>query len=442
MFTKGQVARMVAALNSTVAGRNNLWDSTNLNYTGAFADRPDLKPIPEFAIVPATTGSSNYLTYMDRLAYFTFPGNNVKFVNKSWNDTITSITWTFSGGAETATSTTTATVNAAITNNFSASGWVDVKLSASGNNSGESSIENPRALFVADASGISGTGYIQEFSGADTAKWPMFNYYNNEFKWQINDTIGAFDNSCVQYVGFDSRNGAYTGTPNGDVDDFFTQPFDLSGFSEPNLYMNFLSSGASRSNLSINVNDTLEIAYSANKSNNWTKIGTFAKHQLCNKGGVATSYFPHTIADWVPNGVSLPSGARGSYTVFRFRYRPNVSDPSYGIYSTGNNFFLDKLNFSPFPAEVGNVKLGSVDVAVVPNPTKGDAYVVVKDADNTSAQIIVTDITGKTVYTATQNIVNGQAYIQVPHNAISVQGMYMVQTITGNQARTSKLVVY
>ena len=58
MFTKGQSVRMHAALNSDVAGRNNLWSPSNLFFTGVLADstlpgsfipRLDLKPIPEFS---------------------------------------------------------------------------------------------------------------------------------------------------------------------------------------------------------------------------------------------------------------------------------------------------------------------------------------------------------------------------------------------------------
>ena len=103
---------------------------------------------------------------------------------------------------------------------------------------------------------------------------------------------------------------------------------------------------------------------------------------------------------------------------------------------------MDRIYFSEFPAIVNEVKLGNMDVKVVPNPTNGDAFVVIKDADNTLAKIIVTDITGKQVYATSQQIFGNQVTVEIPHKAISVAGIYMVQTITGNQAHTQKLVVY
>lgn len=111
-------------------------------------------------------------------------------------------------------------------------------------------------------------------------------------------------------------------------------------------------------------------------------------------------------------------------------------------FSTGNNFYMDRIYISQMPAGVDNTLMGNMDVKVVPNPTGGDAYVMVKDAGNTTANVIVSDITGKQVYTVSQQISGNEANILIPHNAISVKGIYMVQTITGNQTHTQKLVVY
>ncbi len=93
-------------------------------------------------------------------------------------------------------------------------------------------------------------------------------------------------------------------------------------------------------------------------------------------------------------------------------------------FSSGNNFYLDNVKVTSWPVGVGNVSLKDAAIAVVPNPTSGDAYVVLKDADNTVAHIIVTDITGKVVYTTSQQVTGNEAYIQIPHSAISVKGMY------------------
>jgi hypothetical protein len=194
------------------------------------------------------------------------------------------------------------------------------------------------------------------------------------------------------------------------------------------------------------------IQYSTDHAVTWHTIARQTKQSLDNMGSSTTAYTPTQMSDWAPMAVAIPAAAQTSYTVFRFRYKPNVGSvfgagtsglimvP--GTLSTGNNFYMDKINFNSIPASVNEVAMGKIDVALAPNPTNGNAYVVVKDADNTSVQIRVSDVTGKSVFTTTQTINGNEAQITIPHSYISVAGMYMVQVITGNQERTLKLVVY
>jgi hypothetical protein len=329
---------------------------------------------------------------------------------------------------------------------------VSVSMTATGNNSGDTTVTWPRAVFVADNNATAGLGYHQDFNGADTAKWPMFNYFGNNLKWQMAG-VGHWDHSCVEYVGYDDRlntlMGVYptSGKPKGDFDDLFSVPFDLTGFNGGPCSINFYYAAAARSAISLNLTDTLLIDYSVGKSNNWTRLTSLTKGTLINNGSVVVPYTPVSANDWSLFSMNLPSDARSNYTVFRFRYKPGVGvghDAAGNVidgYSSGNNFYMDELTFSPWTAGVGNLKMGSIDVAVVPNPTSGDAYVIVKDADNASANISVTDITGKVIYTVTQQLSGNQAQILIPRSAISVSGMYLVHVTTGSQVRTEKLVV-
>jgi len=472
MFTKGQVARMRAALNSDVGGRNNLWDSLNLVSTGVGTidyatgnvtpfTHVDLKPNPEFAAFVGTLGdpTSNTAvtsgTYRNVVGYFTFPGKDVKFVNESWNDTLAATTWTFSNGAAQPTVTQTNPVmgQTAFLNNFSQPGWVNLSMKVTGNGTGDrdTTATWPRAVFVADANGTTGLGYNQDFNGADTAKWPMFNYYNNNLHWQMS-SVGRYDHSSIEYVAYDDRLnpllGAYptTATPKGDFDDMFTAPFDLTSFGTGNCTMNFRYASASRSPISLNLNDTLEIWYTVDKVN-WVKMTSLTKGTLINNGSVSVPFTPYSPDQWALFSMDVPTAARTNYVVFRFRYRPGVgighdaAGNKIDAYSSGNNFYMDDFNFSPWAAGVEDLKLASIDMAIVPNPTNGDAYVVIKDASNATAQLSVTDITGKVVYSATQQMSGSQAQIQIPHAAISVSGMYLVRVATGSQVRTEKLVV-
>jgi hypothetical protein len=102
---------------------------------------------------------------------------------------------------------------------------------------------------------------------------------------------------------------------------------------------------------------------------------------------------------------------------------------------------MDRISISPLSEGVGSILPANNNIAVVPNPTNGAAYIVINDADNETANIRVTDITGKTVYT-TQQQISGVTRVEIPQSYISVKGMYMVQVVTGNQSHTEKLIVY
>ncbi len=457
MFTKGQVYRMHQALNSDVAGRNNLWSVSNLYITGVlndtvaktFTPRLDLKPIPEFEVTPYSLS----LQYHNDPEYFTFPGTSVTFRNETWNDTLSNLDWTFSNGAlhSDFNSSTNDSALTYFNNNFSTPGWVDVKMHATGNGaSGDTTVEWPRAVFVADAAGLNANSYFQDFNGADTAKWPSFNYYNNEFKWQWAN-VGYLDNSCIMYTGYDNRynplTGAYpnTGSPYGDFDDFFSIPFDLSSYTGY-CSLNYFYSGASRSSNAFDLNDTLEIDYSVRESQGWNTLAVLTKRGVDNMGPVGTAFYPTSASDWAQMSINLPAAAKTNYTVFRWRYKPGVAagydgTVGTGIYSSGNNFFMDRVFFSPFPAGVANVKLDNMDVAIAPNPTNGDAYVIIKDAEYAVANIVVCDITGKEVFRTSEQLTSNEARILIPHDVISVPGMYVVQTATGSQVHTQKLMV-
>jgi hypothetical protein len=437
MLTKGQVWRMRGALNSNIANRNNLWDSTNLAMTGAAYPYPDLKPVTDFSVKNGTAAT-----------YFTFPGVNLTFASKSWGDTITNVDWTFGNGAAVPalTQSTAATVTQNVVNSFSVPGWVNFKMDVTGNNTGVTSTTYDHSVFVADVTALDVSNYYQEFTpGGDRDKWPTFNYYNNEFQWKMVDNVGFYDNSCLMYTGFDTRLNPLlnltplTGAPKGDFDDFFTAPVDLSSFTDA-CNLDFFYSAASRSSSSVDITDSIEITYSVNKSLSWTPLVVLSKSSLINKGSYSFYYQPSSPADWAPKTIALPAAARKPYTAFRFRYKPGGN--ALNKNSTGNNFYMDRISFSRLPAEASNVNIANASVAVVPNPTKGDAYVIIKGAPNTEARVMVSDITGKVVYSATQQVAGSEAHIIIPHSAITVQGVYIVQTTTGGQVNTQKLVVY
>ena len=294
MFTKGQVLRMHQALNTDVANRAHLWSGANLFATGLLTDssqdpnlsvipRSDLNPISDFSVEKGHTTSG--VPPAERTYFYCANDAAVQFsfINRSWNDTITQVKWHFSNGATTPDVTSSgATLATAVNNTFSQPGWVTVGMEVTGNGATTTTTSSTQSVYAADGDhpvvvNPNNAQFVMEFNPGETDNWPIFNYYNNEFKWQINSSVGFLDHTCMQYTGFDSRVfsplGHYpTGAPGGDYDDFFTPAFDLTSMATGNCNLNFMSAGTFRTGNTADMKDSLTISYSTNCGRSWTTL--------------------------------------------------------------------------------------------------------------------------------------------------------------------------
>ncbi len=429
MFTYGQGQYMQNVLQLDYGKRDSLVTPYTSAVTGVNQPVHDLWPVADFSVGSPSIGST-----VPR--HFYCQGQNVGFVNKSWNDTIVAASWAFSNSAHVPTSTALS----AVLNAFHEPGWVTVSLAVTGNNTGTTTLTDSNALFIADSIATNALGYVQEFvPSVGMGKWPMFNYYGNGFKWQLINN-GYFDNTGLEYTGYDVRTFPEntTGMALGDVDDIFTPAFDLTGFGD-SCFLNFMTSGATRFLNILHSGDSLEVQYSADHNYSWHTLETLRRDSLFNKNGVSDPYAPLSPGDWMAHHISLPAAARTAYSLFRFRYHPGAD--STGI-SMGNNFYLDHFNFSGFPESIAMTEHMPEGLSLVPNPTQAGAYAIVKDkVAIQDVTIIVTDITGKCVYKMHENTNNTTEKIEIPATVLPSIGLYLVHIITARINQTEKLVV-
>lgn len=452
MFTYGQVMRMRAALTSSIAHRDSLITEYNTKIRTGLFDAPALAPKADMSVersvntggISIGTDRSYFMCKDDAANPFFF-----KFQNRSWQATPTSVDWTLSNAA-TVGATTSST--GAVTTKFGETGWATVTATAT-NANGSSSVSE--RVYVADPTSINPIGYYQEFNNLEENKrWPIFNYYNNRYAWEYVNYGGYYDQYSFRYRSFDNRTAlkdVINGDPAGDYDDFFTPAFDLSVLPAVNGNLNFMYAGAYATNNRDYMKDTLEIAYSDNCGASWKTFYKMGGTQMQTVGSVppaAGEYVP-SYEDWRPRSIDLKDGAttiRGSRVFFRFRYKPSSRPFAFvmtnGMYASGNNFYVDRINISNNPLAVNEMSMGDKLATVSPNPTQSNAYVLFSKA-NAQVNIRVMDITGKTVYTASDKIDATNGRIEIPASALGAKGMYMVQ-ITGENGlnQTEKLVVY
>jgi hypothetical protein len=425
MFSHLQTLRMRDALHSPVAGRNNLISDQNLTFTGALAPRQDLPPVADFSVA-----NNAVFTCVNAPTATTF-------VNRSWNDTVTSLAWSLANAT-----TSTSTANS-VSSKFLTPGWATVSLTAT-SNAGSNTFTNDRAVYVADSAAISPVGYFQEFNpGSDTNRFPMFNYFGNDTKWEVVNNAGFYDNTSIRYKNFDTRffPQTFIGSPGGDYDDFFTPAFDLRQLGGSTGFLTFFTSGAFRTNNPTYMKDTLNISYSTNCGQTWFTLANLGKNQIGNNGVQLTDFTPAGFWNWQPQNIALPSGlvSGGDKVFFRFRFRVGADQYQYG---SGNNFYLDRIHIGKWTTDVNDLEAKSTGITLAPNPTTGSTSVHIKDTKANTANIQVTDVTGKLVYSTQATTSNGVTRVEIPANYITVKGVYLVQVVAGSSRHTEKLVVY
>ena len=426
MFSKGQCVRMRKALTSSVAGRNNLITPANLAATGALLPMPDLAPIADFTLNKASGAG---VTTDSRTQFMTF-NNDGSFVfrNTSWNDTISSIDWSFSNGASVPTSTS-ATI---VTNKFSVPGWITVTLTAT-SNAGTNTIVNSKLAYAADTTTVGGVGYTQPFASAsDISNWPMFNYYSNQFKWEYYNGVGKDDNSCIRYRSFDTSN-KITGGAKGDRDDIFTPAFNLSGVGGE-LYVNFYTAGAATPAGSSASRDSLQVDVSTSGGARWNKLAGFRGTDLANNGSTSALYIPGSSATWKARAVAVPAIYRTGQTFFRLRYWPG---------EVGNNLYLDNFNLGIFPADIQDLAASENSFVVYPNPSTNGTNIVFKTGNDTKVNLSVRDLAGKVVFETAKTVTPNTSNTEfISRSDMPVAGLYFVTLTTGGTSSTRKMIIY
>ncbi|MBA3827301.1 MAG: T9SS type A sorting domain-containing protein [Taibaiella sp.] len=441
MFTIGQVQRMRLALQDTIGGRSNLHTAANLVLTGALDPYPDLRPVADFSVQKGvgsfTADKRSVFMCMNNIQLFNFR-------NESWNDTITGVQWMFSNSATTSTSSSLTSV----TNRFSQPGWATVTLIATGNHSGNDTISK-RAVYVADTTTIQPSGFLQTFNiAADTNKWPMFNYYNNQFKWEWFSGAGYDDNSSLRYHSYDNRTGytSKTGWAMGDYDDIFTPAFDISANSTAQLKLNFYTAGAYdyrndsvfiypvfAQNLDSTANDSLEIFISTNCGANFSRIAILKNDDLLNNGRQNLEFLPTLPSQWVARTINIPPAYHTNQAFFRLRYWPMHNS---------NNLYLDKLQITPYTTEVNEIAIHPNVIKVYPNPTSGDCHVAFRAGADGHVSYSITDVTGKSFYnTDVTYSPHGLVDKVFAKQVFPAPGLYFITVRMTDNMSTQKIII-
>lgn len=392
MFTEGQKLRMHAAINSSVAGRNNLWQNANLLATGV--EGPTELCMADFAVDKRVICA----------------GDSVKYNDVSYHG-VTTWDWSFTSG-------TPATANIPYPMvTYNTPGVFATSLTVS-DGSTINTANKTNYITVLDPVGaaVPFSESFESISSLPTAEWFVGNP-DDEQTWEVVTTAAATGNKSI-------RIDNYTFNGSGARDVFSSQTFDLSG--KVNAQISFKYAYRQRTGIE---NEKLRIYISNNCGQTWGLRKTLVSSDLSG-GTVQGTPFTPAADDWKKVEVEVTTG----YYSQGFRFKIDFQSDG------GNNIYIDDINLD---INVGEEEISRENLGfdIYPNPVSSQATIEYTLAGSSSVEVNVTDITGRLI----QVLEKGEKASGVHMLDFNVshlpKGIYLVTIHAGHAIHTRKVVV-
>jgi PKD repeat protein len=322
MFTEGQKTRMWAALNSPIAGRNNIWTSVNLMDTGVIPDAP----------LCAADYEAN------RTLVCAHVDNTISFSNTSYHGDTDSIFWSFPSGFPPSSTQENPTIA------YSETGKHDVSLTAYSSGLSEQITRTDYVTVLQDSSWS--FPFWEWFEGNGNLQGsPWFeNSLDTDNKWEISDLAGHSISHSIMANNWE--NSTIT------IDELYGPPINLEGVSDMRLgfWYAFTGQGPTTNN------SKLQVQISRNCETSWSTRLTINGSNLETAPSQSDPFVPNQT-QWLLESINIPPSYMEDGFRFRFKYT-----------SEGNNrIFLDDINVD-VTADIHNTFSSIGEVLLFPNP--------------------------------------------------------------------------
>lgn len=401
MFTQGQKDRMRAALISSVGGRNNLWTTSNLNFTGA-----------------------NGITTLCKANFFTdktviCAGDSITFTDDSYNSP-TGWTWTTTGG-----SPATSTVQNPVVI-YNTPGFYTVTLTATDGSTSDSETKTAVIHVLPAASSLP---FYEGFEGYSTLTgvelWSIYDQ-NPTRPFSLYTGTGSSGSKCVKLNNFSETSTTSDELISSKIDMSSMTPSDIVTLSFRYSYKKKVSTNS----------ESLKILASGDCGNNWFVRKTISGTTL---GSLASTsaWTPITVSDWTTVHVTTISS---SYFTpdFRFKFKFDGSG--------GNNIYIDDINLyagAPSDAIVLSIPENNStinELEVYPNPSEGEINVHFSIPTDENVSIQIQDVTGKIAQKNFIKAKTGSNLVMLDTSKLS-SGVYFINMQFENTQKTIQFVV-
>lgn len=397
MFTQGQSARMQAALNSSIAQRNNLWQTSNLLATGT--------------LNPGAICEVDFESDLTTIC----AGQSVTFTDLSYHN-VASRNWTFDGGSP-ATSTSD---NPIVT--YNTPGVYTVSLQASDGSNSITQTKNSYIVVLSDPG--EAIPYHEGFEGItsipDNDNWVILDE-NNDDAWELSTIAGSEGTSKSAVLG-------NYGNDDGSKDELISGTIDLSSV-DPADPIVFTFDYAYRKKQAQD-DEWLRFYISNDCGETWVLRKNIHGDDLSSVTANG-SYVPSGPGDWYSNSVTNINSA---YYVENFRFKFQFENDG------GNNIYIDNINL--YPASMTSLQEESVNhmISIYPNPTNGLTNIQLIGIAGQEYTITIHNSLGQQIDLVYQGeLVDGVNNFEYDMSGLA-KGVYLVRIESEGRLQTTKLI--
>jgi PKD repeat protein len=400
MFSWGQKARMVNALNSSAGSRNSLWTAANLIATGV--NNPAVICVADFFSKPRS------VTLCE--------GESLTFKDMAYNGNPDTWQWTFPGGTLQGTSSVADSTPVVA---YNTAGSYDVSLSVSNPTGSASTTKYNYVEVQSDTASFNSNSFSESF---ESIQLP-----SND--WVVNDLDGS--GTTWQSTGIAASSGSFsavlsniTSNP-GDADELISPSINIAAIQSP--YFTFKYAFAPRFAGSA---DQLIVSVSSDCGKTWFQRKLLSGTVLYTAAPIFSAFTPGP-SEWKQSVVSILNMVNKSNVRIRFKF----------LNDAGNNLYIDDVNI-----------ISTLDIApelqfdpsftVYPNPLENGSKVSFYLTSSDNVTISISNSLGQLVSAITsQNFSQGAHQLLLDKFIDLESGLYFLNFISSQGRITQKLSI-
>lgn len=393
MFTQGQKARMQACLTSTVAGRNNLWQTSNLMATGVYTT--------------ATLCGANFSSDKKVIC----AGSSIVFTNTSYHGAISSYSWKFQGGSPATSAVANPTVS------YAAPGTYSVELSVS---DGSNTVTTVKQQYVIVQPTTATTVYpfsegFESLTDLNSGSW-FTNNLDSSGTWQLTATAASGGSKSAMINNFST-------TLNG-KDELLSKPINLSGATSLALSFKYAFARKDTGN-----HDQLQVFFIESCTGLNLQRLNLAGSALETTTIKSTSFQP-VASEWKTSTILIPTLFFTNSFRLKFVFTGNG----------GNNLYIDDINLA-IDAGIHDISEDISLLNVFPNPSSGNSYLAFSLEKPKTLSLKITDVLGKEVMSLKPELyASGEQQIILPVSNLQ-SGIYFILLSDGWRQLSRQLVI-